>query len=44
MQLLWEYKFEVFEDTYNIIAFELRASLYRYAFMNTDVNQFLIFR
>ena len=27
-----------------LIAYELRASLYRYTFMNTDMNQYLIFR
>ena len=38
-------KCEVFEDTYHLIACEQRASFYRwYAFVKTDVNQFLIFR
>ena len=32
------------ENTYQLIAYELRANLYRYIFMNTDMNQFLIFR
>ena len=32
------------ENTYQLIAYELRASLYRYTFMNTDMNQYLIFR
>ena len=27
-----------------LIAYELRGSLYRYTFMNTDMNQYLIFR
>ena len=30
--------------TYHLIACELRASRYRYEFMNTDMNQYLIFR
>ena len=34
-------EWEVFEDTYHLIACELRARLYRFAFMNTDVNQSL---
>ena len=32
------------ENTYQLIGDELRASLYRYTFMNTDMNQYLIFR
>ena len=32
------------ENTYQLIDYELRASLYRYTFMNTDMNQYLIFR
>ena len=32
------------ENTYQLIAYELRASLYRYTSMNTDMNQYLIFR
>ena len=31
------------ESIYQIIANELIASLYRYAFMNTDMNQYLTF-
>ena len=31
------------ENIYQIIANELIASLYRYAFMNTDMNQYLTF-
>ena len=27
---------KLFEDTYQLITYELRASLYRYTFMNTD--------
>ena len=30
---------EVFEDTYQLIAYELRASLFRYTLTNTDINQ-----
>ena len=41
---LCEYKWEVLEDTFHLITCELRASLYRLTFMNTNVNQFLIFR
>ena len=29
-----------FEDTYQLIAYEIRASLFRYTFMNDDMSQF----
>ena len=32
------------ENPYQLIANELIACLYRYTFMNTDMNQYLIFR
>ena len=32
------------EITYQLTAYELIASIYRYTFMNTDMNQYLIFR
>ena len=32
------------ENTYQLIAYELIAGLFRYKFMNTDMNQYLIFR
>ena len=32
------------ENTYQLIANELIPSLYRYAFMNSDMNQYLIFQ
>ena len=32
------------ENIYQLIANELIASLYRYAFINTDMNQYLTFR
>ena len=32
------------ENPYQLIANELIASLYRYTFMNTDMNQYLIVR
>ena len=32
------------KNNYQLIAYELRASLYRYTFMNTDMNQHEIFR
>ena len=31
-------------DTYKLIAYELRASLYRYTYINADMNQYFIFR
>ena len=31
-------------NAYELIANELIASMYKYAFMNTDMNQYLIFR
>ena len=34
----------IHENSYQLIAYELRASLCRYTFINTDMNQYLIFR
>ena len=34
----------IYENAYQLIAYELIASLYRYIFMNTDTNQYLVFR
>ena len=32
------------ENPYQLVANELIASLYRYTFMNTDINKYLMFR
>ena len=42
--LIWCVNSCINEYTYQLIAYELRASLYRYTYMNTDMNKYLISR